>query len=91
MEIVTVADVDAEDRVRNSLLQIWGLRFGHKSKLLFILSTRFGQDFGERCLLARVLHGCIKSQSFLIFMLRIIFYQSVHHWSWSSLCASDGR
>ena len=51
MEIVTVADVDAEGRVRNSLLQIWGLRFGHKSKLLFILSTRSGQDLGERCLL----------------------------------------
>ena len=29
-EVVAVADVDAEDRVGNSLLQIWKLRFGHK-------------------------------------------------------------
>ena len=33
---VTVADADDEDRVGNSLLQIWELRFGHKAKLLFI-------------------------------------------------------
>ena len=32
VEVVTVADVDAEDRVGNSLLQIWELRFGHKAK-----------------------------------------------------------
>ena len=31
VEVVTVADVDDEDRVGNSLLQIWKLRFGHKS------------------------------------------------------------
>ena len=36
VEVVTVADVD-EDRVGNSLLQIWKLRFGHKAKLLFRL------------------------------------------------------
>ena len=34
-EVVTVADVDDEDRVGNSLLQIWELRFVHKAKLLF--------------------------------------------------------
>ena len=34
-EVVTVADVDAKDRVGNSLLQIWKVRFGHKAKLLF--------------------------------------------------------
>ena len=34
---------DDEDRVGNSLLQIWKLRFGHKTKLLFRQSTRFGQ------------------------------------------------
>ena len=34
-EIVTVANVDDEDRNGNSLLQIWKLRFGHKAKLLF--------------------------------------------------------
>ena len=41
VEVVTVADVDAEllreDRVGNSLLQIWKLRFGHRAKLLFRL------------------------------------------------------
>ena len=30
VNVVTVADVDAEDRVGTSLLQIWKLRFGHK-------------------------------------------------------------
>ena len=35
VDVVTVADVDAEDRVGKSLLQIWILRFGHKTKLLF--------------------------------------------------------
>ena len=36
VEDVTVANIDDEDRVGNSLLQIWELRFGHKAKLLFI-------------------------------------------------------
>ena len=31
VEFVTVADVDDEDRIGNSLLQIWKLRFGHKA------------------------------------------------------------
>ena len=35
--VVTVADVDDEDRVGNSLLQISKLRFGQKAKLLFRL------------------------------------------------------
>ena len=30
-EVVTVADVDDEDGVGNSLLQIWKLRFSHKA------------------------------------------------------------
>ena len=30
VEVVTVVDVDDEDRVDNSLLQIWKLRNGHK-------------------------------------------------------------
>ena len=30
IDVVTVADVDDEDCVGNSLLQIWELRFGHK-------------------------------------------------------------
>ena len=43
VEVVTVADVDAEKRVDDSLVQIWKLLFGHKNK--FLLSTRFGQEF----------------------------------------------
>ena len=31
VEVVTVADVSEEDRVSNSLLQIWKLRFGLKA------------------------------------------------------------
>ena len=37
VEVVIVADVDDEDDVCNSLLQIYELRFGHKAKLLFSL------------------------------------------------------
>ena len=37
VEVVTVAHVDAEDHVGNSLLQIWELTFGPKAKLLFRL------------------------------------------------------
>ena len=33
VEVVTVADVDDENRVGNSLLQIWTLTFGPKTKL----------------------------------------------------------
>ena len=45
VEVDTVADVDHEGRIGNILLQIWKLRFGYKVRLLFRLSTRFGQDF----------------------------------------------
>ena len=31
VEVFTVADVSDEDRVGNSLLQIWKLRFGHEA------------------------------------------------------------
>ena len=31
VDVFTVAYVDDEDRVGNSLLQIWKLRFGHKA------------------------------------------------------------
>ena len=31
--VVIVANVDDEDRVGNSLLQIWVLMFGHKAQL----------------------------------------------------------
>ena len=37
IDVVTVADVDDEDRLDNSLLQICKLGFGHKVKLLFRL------------------------------------------------------
>ena len=37
VEAVTVGDVDAEDHVGNSLLQIWVLTFGPKAKLSFRL------------------------------------------------------
>ena len=33
VEVVTVADVDSEDHVGNSLLQIWELTLGPKTKL----------------------------------------------------------
>ena len=36
VEVVTVANVDAEDQVGNSLM-IWELTFGHKTNLLFRL------------------------------------------------------
>ena len=37
VEVVTVADDDAEDNVGNSLLQILELTFGPKAELLFRL------------------------------------------------------
>ena len=40
IELVAFADVDDEDRVGNSLLQIWKLRFGHKAK--FYSDLEFG-------------------------------------------------
>ena len=45
VEVVTVAPVDAEDHVGNSLLEIWELTFGTKTKLFRTSSTRVGQDF----------------------------------------------
>ena len=54
VEVVTVADVDDEDRVGNSLLQIWKLKFGHKIKFLSrlraqglvkILKLKFRRNF----------------------------------------------
>ena len=37
VEVVTVADVDSENHVDNSLLHIWELTFGPKTKLFFRL------------------------------------------------------
>ena len=45
MASLTVADVDAENHVGNSLLQIWKLKFTHKVNFFHTLSTRFGQVF----------------------------------------------
>ena len=46
IEVVTVADVDDENRVGNSLLQILELRFDHKAKVLVkILKLKFRRDF----------------------------------------------
>ena len=45
VEIASVADVDDENHVGNSMLQIWKPRFGHKAKLFVqTFSTRFGQE-----------------------------------------------
>ena len=41
----TAADVDDEDRVGNSLLQIWKLRFGHKVKLFSDFEHKFWSRF----------------------------------------------
>ena len=35
VEVVAVADGDDENRVGNSLMQIWKVDFGHKVKFLF--------------------------------------------------------
>ena len=54
LRFVTVANVDDENRVDNSLLQIWRLRLGHKAKVLFrhsaqglvrSLKLKFRRDF----------------------------------------------
>ena len=37
VEVVSIANVDHEDRVGNSLLHTWELRLGCKAKLLFRL------------------------------------------------------
>ena len=37
VKVVTVADVNAEGHVGNSLLHIWELKFGPKAKFLFRL------------------------------------------------------
>ena len=52
--VVTVADVDAEKRFEDSLVQILKLKFGHKVRFLFrllaqalvkILKLKFRQDW----------------------------------------------
>ena len=35
IDVVTAADVDDEDRVDDSLVQIWKRKFGHKVRFLF--------------------------------------------------------
>ena len=45
VDVVTVADVDDEDLVGNSLLQIWKLRFGQEAKLLSRLEHKVWSRF----------------------------------------------
>ena len=45
VEVLTVAHVDAEDHVGNSLLQILKVRFGHEVKFCSEFEHRVGQDF----------------------------------------------
>ena len=45
VEAVSVGDVDDEDLVGNSLLQIWELTFGPKAKLCSDFEHKVGQDF----------------------------------------------
>ena len=49
VEVVTVAHVDDEKRVDNSLVQILKVKLGHNVKFLFRLVehkvSRFGRDF----------------------------------------------
>ena len=40
VEVVTVAHVDDEKRVDNSLVQIWKVKFSHKVKFLFRLGAQ---------------------------------------------------
>ena len=46
VEVVTVADVDAEKRVENSLLHFWNLKFGRNADicLVEILKLMLGRD-----------------------------------------------
>ena len=45
VDVVTVADVDDEDRVGNSLLRIFVLRFGHKGQLFSDFEHKFLSRF----------------------------------------------
>ena len=48
VEVVTVVEVDVEEHVDNSLVQIWKINFGHKVEFLFGFwdeVSRFVQDF----------------------------------------------
>ena len=80
VEAVTDADVDDEDRAGDSLLQIWTLRFGHKSKLLF---RRWAQGLVK---LLDLKYGNIWSWS-LVSILLLMFCKGyeVEFWSrfWS--------
>ena len=56
VEVVTVADVDSEDHVGNSLLQIWELTFGPKSKIFQTLSKILKLKFSKILKLELVQH-----------------------------------
>ena len=44
VDVVTAADLDAEKRVIDSLVQIWKLKVGHIVIFFQTLSTKSGQD-----------------------------------------------
>ena len=70
VEIVTVADVDDEERVGNSSLQIWELTFGQKAKLLVRL---WAQGFRSRSV------GKILQLEFVQHFTADVLYRL---WSW---------
>ena len=43
VDVVTVADVDAEKRVEDSLVQIWKLKFGYKVRKQIFCTNQFLQ------------------------------------------------
>ena len=48
LEVVTVADVDYEKSFDDSFMQIWKLKFGHRSKFCFDLEHKVwssGEEF----------------------------------------------
>ena len=45
VKVVVIANVDDEDRVGNSLLQIWKLSLDIRLTFVRTFSTRFGQEF----------------------------------------------
>ena len=45
VEVLTVADLDAEKRVHDSLVEIWKLKFGQRNFCSdFVHNTRFGKN-----------------------------------------------
>ena len=87
VEVITVAHVDDEKRVDNSLVQIWKVNFGHKVKLLFGL---WGQGFKVCSRFWSWCSGKILKLNFgfkVKFLLRLwrqVFKVWSRFWSWCS-------